>query len=211
MESSNPPAPPERIIRNAAHFFQREAAATAAALNGANAGNCDDFPEHEAEQLACIDQILDAIDNTEGEREGEEHQWTEETRLLVATETKKLLDNFVTAEEDVRSDRGLVGAKKSVKTAACIEDQQVRNRGGRTIPDFRPSIPAAPMAAPPISLSSAPPTSPPQSLPALPRSTRQQIFGNPTRALQTGPAPPVATPPAARHAASTSNPIPSNK
>ncbi|KAK3947394.1 hypothetical protein QBC32DRAFT_318880 [Pseudoneurospora amorphoporcata] len=62
------PAPRKRkrIIRNAAHFFQREAAATAAALNGANAGNCDDFPEHEAEQLACIDQMLDAIDNTEG-------------------------------------------------------------------------------------------------------------------------------------------------
>ncbi|KAK1774981.1 hypothetical protein QBC45DRAFT_436334 [Copromyces sp. CBS 386.78] len=31
------------------------------------------------------------------------------TRLVVATETKKLLDNFITAEEDMRSDRGLAG------------------------------------------------------------------------------------------------------
>lgn len=64
--SSNPPAPRQRIIRNAADFFEKEAADRAAALNGANPGNCDDFPEDEAGQLACIDLILEAMDNTEG-------------------------------------------------------------------------------------------------------------------------------------------------
>ncbi|CCC14205.1 unnamed protein product [Sordaria macrospora k-hell] len=61
---------PEHIIRNAADFFQREAAERAAeraaALNGANAGNCDDFPDDDNGQLVLVDQMIEAIDNTDG-------------------------------------------------------------------------------------------------------------------------------------------------
>ncbi|EGO58621.1 hypothetical protein NEUTE1DRAFT_98865 [Neurospora tetrasperma FGSC 2508] len=67
MEPTNPPARPQRIIRNAAHFHQLEAEARAAALSGANAGYCGDFPENDDDaQGVLIDEMLEAMANTAG-------------------------------------------------------------------------------------------------------------------------------------------------
>ncbi|KAK3484870.1 uncharacterized protein B0T23DRAFT_408835 [Neurospora hispaniola] len=67
MEPTNPPARPQRIIRNAAHFHQLEAEARAAALSGANAGYCGDFPDNDDDaQGVLIDEMLEAMANTAG-------------------------------------------------------------------------------------------------------------------------------------------------
>lgn len=66
MDPTNIPVPPQRIIRNAAHFHQLEEEDRAAALNGDNAGSCDDFPDDDAGQVALIDQMLEAMANTDG-------------------------------------------------------------------------------------------------------------------------------------------------
>ncbi|EAA33515.1 hypothetical protein GE21DRAFT_5280 [Neurospora crassa] len=67
MEPTGPPARPQRIIRNAAHFHQLEAEARAAALSGANAGYCGDFPENDDDaQGVLIDEMLEAMANTAG-------------------------------------------------------------------------------------------------------------------------------------------------
>ncbi|KAL0466279.1 hypothetical protein QR685DRAFT_451304 [Neurospora intermedia] len=66
MDPNNPHAPPQRFITSAAQFHQLQQEARAAALQGANAARCADFPRGDAEKLVLIDELLAAMSNTVG-------------------------------------------------------------------------------------------------------------------------------------------------
>ncbi|KAK3502212.1 hypothetical protein B0T13DRAFT_509019 [Neurospora crassa] len=66
MDPNNTHAPLQRFITSAAQFHQIQQEAMAAALQGANAARCADFPRGDAEKLVLIDELLAAMTNTAG-------------------------------------------------------------------------------------------------------------------------------------------------